>query len=77
MVFTASVEARTSPVPLPEIYERRIDEVAATINREHAKVFSDAKSEASRGREVVEFATGFPHLLKGEYTEQFGAGIDS
>ena len=60
-----------------EIFERRIDEVAATINREHAKVFSDAKGEASRGREVVEFATGIPHLLKGEYTEQFGAGIDS
>ena len=56
-----------------EIFERRIDEVAATINREHAKVFSDAKGEASRGREVVEFATGIPHLLRGEYTDQVGA----
>ena len=60
-----------------EIYERRIDEVAATINREHGKVFSDAKGEATRGLEVVEFATGIPQLLKGEYTEQVGAGIDS
>lgn len=60
-----------------KIYERRIDEVAATINREHGKVFSDAKGEAMRGLEVVEFATGIPQLLKGEYTEQVGAGIDS
>lgn len=60
-----------------EIYERRIDEVATLINREHGKVFSDAKGEATRGLEVVEFATGIPQLLKGEYTEQVGAGIDS
>ncbi|HEY1742933.1 MAG TPA: CoA-acylating methylmalonate-semialdehyde dehydrogenase [Granulicella sp.] len=60
-----------------EIYESRIDEVAATINREHGKVFSDAKGEATRGLEVVEFATGIPQLLKGEFTEQVGTGIDS
>ena len=60
-----------------EIYERRLDEVAALITREHGKVFSDAKGEATRGLEVVEFATGIPQLLKGEYTEQVGAGIDS
>src|ERR1700733_6344351 len=60
-----------------EIYERRIDEVAATINREHGKVFSDAKGEATRGLENIEFATGIPQLLKGEYTEQVGTGIDS
>lgn len=60
-----------------EIYERRIDEIAATINREHGKVFSDAKGEAMRGLEVIEFAVGIPHLLKGEYTEQVGTGIDS
>jgi malonate-semialdehyde dehydrogenase (acetylating)/methylmalonate-semialdehyde dehydrogenase len=60
-----------------EIYERRLDEVAALINREHGKVLSDAKGEATRGLEVVEFATGIPQLLKGEYTEQVGSGIDS
>jgi malonate-semialdehyde dehydrogenase (acetylating)/methylmalonate-semialdehyde dehydrogenase len=60
-----------------EIFERRLDEVAALINREHGKVFSDARGEATRGLEVIEFATGIPHLLKGELTEQVGAGVDS
>jgi malonate-semialdehyde dehydrogenase (acetylating)/methylmalonate-semialdehyde dehydrogenase len=60
-----------------EIFERRVDEVAAVINREHGKVFSDAKGEAMRGLEVVEFATGIPQLLKGEFTEQVGTGVDS
>jgi malonate-semialdehyde dehydrogenase (acetylating)/methylmalonate-semialdehyde dehydrogenase len=60
-----------------EIFERRIDEIAAIINREHGKVFSDAKGEATRGLEVVEFATGVPQLLKGEFTEQVGTGVDS
>jgi malonate-semialdehyde dehydrogenase (acetylating) / methylmalonate-semialdehyde dehydrogenase len=60
-----------------EIFDRRLDEVAAIINREHGKVFSDAKGEATRGLEVVEFATGIPQLLKGEFTEQVGTGVDS
>ena len=60
-----------------EIFERRLDEVAAIINREHGKVFSDARGEATRGLEVVEFATGIPQLLKGEFTEQVGTGVDS
>jgi malonate-semialdehyde dehydrogenase (acetylating)/methylmalonate-semialdehyde dehydrogenase len=60
-----------------EIFERRIDEIAAVINREHGKVFSDARGEATRGLEVVEFATGIPQLLKGEFTEQVGTGVDS
>jgi malonate-semialdehyde dehydrogenase (acetylating)/methylmalonate-semialdehyde dehydrogenase len=60
-----------------EIFERRMDEMAAIINREHGKVFSDAKGEATRGLEVVEFATGIPQLLKGEFTEQVGTGVDS
>jgi malonate-semialdehyde dehydrogenase (acetylating)/methylmalonate-semialdehyde dehydrogenase len=51
-----------------EIFERRLDEVAALLTSEHGKVFSDAKGEATRGLEVVEFATGIPHLLKGEFT---------
>jgi malonate-semialdehyde dehydrogenase (acetylating)/methylmalonate-semialdehyde dehydrogenase len=60
-----------------EIFEQRMDEVAALINREHGKVFSDARGEATRGMECVEFATGIPQLLKGEFTEQVGTGVDS
>ena len=60
-----------------EIFERRLDEVAAMLTSEHGKVFSDARGEAQRGLEIVEFATGIPQLLKGEFTEQVGPGIDS
>ena len=60
-----------------EIFERRLDEVAAILTSEHGKVFSDAKGEATRGLEVVAFATGIPQLLKGEFTEQVGSDIDS
>jgi malonate-semialdehyde dehydrogenase (acetylating)/methylmalonate-semialdehyde dehydrogenase len=62
---------------LRDIFESRIDEVAALLNREHGKVFSDAKGECIRGLENIEFATAIPQLLKGEFTEQVGAGIDS
>jgi malonate-semialdehyde dehydrogenase (acetylating)/methylmalonate-semialdehyde dehydrogenase len=60
-----------------EVFERRLDELAALITSEHGKVFSDAKGEATRGLEVVEFATGIPQLLKGEFSEQVGTGVDS
>jgi malonate-semialdehyde dehydrogenase (acetylating)/methylmalonate-semialdehyde dehydrogenase len=60
-----------------EIFEQRIDEVASLINREHGKVFSDAKGEATRGLENIEFATGIPQLLKSEFSEQVGTGIDT
>jgi malonate-semialdehyde dehydrogenase (acetylating)/methylmalonate-semialdehyde dehydrogenase len=60
-----------------EIFEQRLDEVAACLTREHGKVNSDARGECTRGLEVIEFVTGIPQLLKGEYTEQVGAGIDS
>jgi malonate-semialdehyde dehydrogenase (acetylating)/methylmalonate-semialdehyde dehydrogenase len=60
-----------------EIFERRLDELAALITSEHGKVFSDAKGEATRGLEVVEFATGIPQMLKGEFSEQVGTGVDS
>lgn len=60
-----------------EIFERRLEEMALLITREHGKVLSDARGEATRGLEVVEFATGIPQLLKGEFTEQVGSGIDS
>jgi malonate-semialdehyde dehydrogenase (acetylating) / methylmalonate-semialdehyde dehydrogenase len=60
-----------------EIFEQRLDEVAQLLTSEHGKVFSDARGEATRGLENVEFATGIPQLLKGEFTEQVGPGIDS
>ncbi len=60
-----------------EIFERRLDQVATLIQREHGKVFSDARGEAMRGLEVIEFATGIPHPLKGELSGQVGAGVDS
>jgi malonate-semialdehyde dehydrogenase (acetylating) / methylmalonate-semialdehyde dehydrogenase len=60
-----------------ELFEQRLDDFARLITAEHGKVFSDARGEATRGLEVVEFATGIPQLLKGEFTEQVGPGIDS
>ena len=62
---------------LRELLEQRSDELAAILTSEHGKVLSDAKGEVTRGLEVVEFATGIPQLLKGEYTDQVGSGIDS
>ncbi len=60
-----------------ELLEQNADKIAAIITSEHGKVLSDAKGEVTRGLEVVEFATGIPHLLKGEFSEQVGSGIDS
>jgi len=60
-----------------ELFEQHLDDFARLITSEHGKVFSDARGEATRGLEVVEFATGIPHLLKGEFSEQVGPGIDS
>ena len=57
--------------------ERNMDALAHAITAEHGKTFDDAKGEVQRGLEVVEFACGIPHLMKGEYTEQVGAGIDA
>lgn len=60
-----------------DLIEQRMDDLAAVITSEHGKILSDAKGEVTRGLEVVEFATGVPELLKGEYTEQVGRGIDA
>jgi len=60
------------------LLEERGDRIAEVITAEHGKVFSDAQGEIARSIEVVEFATGAPHLLKGEITENVGirAGAD-
>src|SRR5437773_2944039 len=60
-----------------ELLHRDHDALARVISEEHGKVFSDAQGEITRGLEVVEFACGIPHLLKGEVAEQVGRGIDS
>jgi malonate-semialdehyde dehydrogenase (acetylating) / methylmalonate-semialdehyde dehydrogenase len=60
-----------------EALDRERDSLAALITSEHGKVFSDALGEVQRGSEVVEFATGIPQLLKGEFTEEVGTGVDS
>ncbi len=60
-----------------EALERERDRLAELITAEHGKVFSDARGEVQRGAEVVEFAAGIPQLLKGEFTEQVGTGVDS
>ncbi len=60
-----------------ELLERNADELTALITREHGKILSDARGELTRGIEVVEFACGIPHLLKGEFSDQIGNGIDS
>lgn len=59
------------------ILEERMDELAWVISAEHGKVFEDARGEIIRGMEVVEFATGIPHLLRGDITEQVGRGVDA
>jgi malonate-semialdehyde dehydrogenase (acetylating) / methylmalonate-semialdehyde dehydrogenase len=60
-----------------ELIEQNLDALAGLISSEHGKVVSDARGEVTRGLEVVEFACGIPHLLKGEYSEQVGTGVDS
>ena len=60
-----------------ELIEARIDEFARIVTREHGKVLSDAAGSITRGVEVLEFACGIPHLLKGEFSESVGTGVDS
>ncbi|GDY14479.1 methylmalonate-semialdehyde dehydrogenase [Planctomycetota bacterium] len=59
-----------------ELLSAASDELALTISREHGKTVSDARGELVRGLEVVEFACGIPHLLKGEFSAEVGRGID-
>ena len=60
-----------------ELLNLHKDELARMITAEHGKVFTDAQGEVTRGIEIVEFATGIPQLLKGDYTEQVSTGIDN
>ncbi|AXF16389.1 CoA-acylating methylmalonate-semialdehyde dehydrogenase [Paraburkholderia caledonica] len=60
-----------------ELLNKHHDELAMLITREHGKVFTDAQGEVVRGIEVVEFACGIPNLLKTDFTDQIGGGIDN
>ncbi len=60
-----------------DLLEKNSKELAAIITAEHGKVMEDAMGEVTRGIEVVEFACGGPHLLKGEVTENVGTNVDS
>ncbi|MBX7146904.1 MAG: CoA-acylating methylmalonate-semialdehyde dehydrogenase [Alphaproteobacteria bacterium] len=59
------------------LIENNIDRLAALVTEEHGKTLSDAKGSCIRGLEVVEFACGIPHLLKGEFSENVGTSVDS
>jgi len=60
-----------------ELIEKNLDEITKLIVSEHGKVYEDAKGSLTRGLEVVEFACGIPHLLKGEFSENVGTDVDS
>ncbi|MBH0120506.1 CoA-acylating methylmalonate-semialdehyde dehydrogenase [Rhodococcus sp. NPDC003382] len=59
-----------------QLAQDNMDELARLLSSEHGKTIPDAKGDVQRGLEVVEVALGAPHLLKGEYTESAGTGID-
>jgi malonate-semialdehyde dehydrogenase (acetylating)/methylmalonate-semialdehyde dehydrogenase len=59
-----------------ELVARDYDQLAETLAKEHGKTIADAKGDIQRGLEVVEFCIGAPHMMKGEYTEGAGPGID-
>jgi len=59
-----------------ELIQKEMDSLAALLASEHGKVISDAKGDIQRGIEVVEFACGVPHLIKGEFNDSAGPGID-
>ena len=58
------------------LLNRDMDKLAEALSREHGKTMPDAAGDVQRGLEVVEFCIGAPHLLKGEYTDSAGPGID-
>lgn len=59
-----------------QLLQRDMDELARMLSSEHGKTFPDSRGDIQRGLEVAEFACGAPHLLKGEFTEGAGPGID-
>ncbi len=62
---------------LREVMKARSDEIAETISAEHGKTHDDALGEVTRALEVVEFASGIPHLLKGDFSSAVAGGVDT
>src|SRR5690606_5977820 len=62
---------------LRALLERDADLLARMVTAEHGKTLADARGEVTRGMEVVEFAAGIPHLLRGEYSASVGRDVDS
>src|SRR4051794_23757823 len=60
-----------------QLLNENVDELARIVSSEHGKVLEDAKGEVLRGLEVVEFACGIPHLLKGEFSDQVSTTVDA
>src|SRR5579872_1064708 len=60
-----------------DLLERHRKDLARIVTQEHGKTLADAEGSVMRGMEVVEFATGIPHLLKGEHSESVGTDVDS
>ncbi len=73
---TAPVRRARVMFAFKQLVEENADAFAAVITAEHGKVLSDSKGSITRGVEVVEFACGIPHLLKGAFTDNVGGGID-
>jgi len=59
-----------------QLVNQHVDELAEMLSREHGKTLPDARGDVQRGVDVIEFCVGIPHLLKGEYSEGAGPGID-
>tara|TARA_B100002051_G_scaffold270214_1_gene302735 strand:+ start:598 stop:2085 length:1488 start_codon:yes stop_codon:yes gene_type:complete len=59
------------------LIEKNLNELAELVSKEHGKTLEDAKGSVTRGLEVVEFACGIPHLLKGDFSQNVGSNIDS
>ena len=77
MAQRVALEAERDPVPLPRPPRVHLDDLARIIVREHGKVLSDARGEVRRGLDVVEFACGIPHLLKGQISENVSTDVDT
>jgi malonate-semialdehyde dehydrogenase (acetylating)/methylmalonate-semialdehyde dehydrogenase len=76
--WSATPPARRAKVMFrfKQLVEEHADELAALVTSEHGKVLADAHGSIARGLEVVDFACGLPELLKGEYSENVGSGVD-
>ena len=59
-----------------DLLNRDMDQLAEALSKEHGKTFPDAKGDVQRGLEVVEYCIGAPQMLKGEFTDSAGPGID-